>query len=205
MNVVPASDKFIAKPQVAAGERHTISLKADGTVWSWGFNDKGQLGIGETGAEKVTPVQVMRPEIGDEDGNGIADTDFVTLANIVAVAAGGDHNLALCNDGSVYAWGANNYGQLGLGSTEKAAVSSATKVVGPEFNANDLTVLGARLGDGGASGKIVAIAAGGHRSNSYSYSLALDERGTVYGFGYNNDGVILPSGNTYSVPQNISG
>ena len=78
-------------------------------------------------------------------------------------------------------------------------------MVGPEFNANDLTVLGARLGDGGASGKIVAIAAGGYRSNSYSYSLALDEHGTVYGFGYNNDGVILPSGNTYSVPQNISG
>lgn len=83
--------------QVAAGERHSLALKENGTVWAWGDNVYGQLG-NETVAWSNSPVQV------------------VGLTNVVAIAAGDSHNLALKQDNTVWAWGRNDYGQLGDGS-----------------------------------------------------------------------------------------
>ena len=82
---------------VAAGARHTLALKGDGTVWSWGSNGSGQLGDGSTVTRKV-PVRVLN------------------LTNIVAVAAGNYHNLALKSDGTLWAWGSNSSGRLGDGT-----------------------------------------------------------------------------------------
>jgi alpha-tubulin suppressor-like RCC1 family protein len=81
---------------VAAGMHHSLALKSDGTVWSWGYNELGQLGDG-TIKNHVAPVQV------------------VGLSAVVAVAAGVHHSLALKSDGTVWAWGANTFGQLGDG------------------------------------------------------------------------------------------
>lgn len=80
-----------------AGISHTVALKADGSVWAWGFNSSGQLGNGAT-TNSFTPVQVSG------------------LSGVTAVAAGGDHAFAL-KAGTVWAWGDNYYGQLGDGST----------------------------------------------------------------------------------------
>ena len=44
LNVVPKGDSYIAYPEVRAGTAHAVALKADGTVWSWGYNNYGQLG-----------------------------------------------------------------------------------------------------------------------------------------------------------------
>ncbi len=98
---VKGLDKVVA---VAAGHTHCIAARADGTVWTWGLNDRGQLGNGSTVKQSAVPVQVKSP-----DGKGV-------LGNVIAVAAGVGHCLALQKDGAVLAWGENVVGQLGDGT-----------------------------------------------------------------------------------------
>jgi alpha-tubulin suppressor-like RCC1 family protein len=80
---------------VAAGEYHSLAVRQDGTVWAWGDNSRGQLGDGTVGERRETPAPVQG------------------LTDVVAVAAGEYHSLALKSDGTVWAWGANHYSQLG--------------------------------------------------------------------------------------------
>jgi alpha-tubulin suppressor-like RCC1 family protein/subtilisin family serine protease len=79
---------------IAAGYAHSLAVRSDGTVWSWGSNFDGQLGDGTTSG-RATPAQVPG------------------LSGVVAVAAGEKHSLALKADGTVWAWGFNSEGQLG--------------------------------------------------------------------------------------------
>ncbi len=84
---------------VAAGGSHSVALKNDGTVWAWGGNEDGQLGQGTTGgSDQASPVQVKGAE------------------GATAIAAGMFHTLAIASDGGVWAWGSNEYGQVGNGS-----------------------------------------------------------------------------------------
>ncbi|MFT3866939.1 MAG: HYR domain-containing protein [Nibricoccus sp.] len=83
---------------IAAGYNHVVTLKSDGTVWTWGENAYGQLGDGTT-TSRTTAVQV----------SGLTD--------IVAVSAGYYHSVALKSDGTVWTWGGNGNGQLGNGTT----------------------------------------------------------------------------------------
>lgn len=93
--------------QVSAGTYHSLALKSDGTVWSWGYNATGALGD-RTTTDRPTPVQVYG------------------LRKVVAVSAGMLHSVALTEEGFVYSWGWNGYGQLGNGSTVDS--STATRV-----------------------------------------------------------------------------
>lgn len=81
---------------IAAGYTMSIALRSDGTVWSWGRNDYGQLGNG-TLINSMVPVQV----------SGLTD--------IVQIGAG-THAIALRSDGTMWAWGRNQYGQHGDGT-----------------------------------------------------------------------------------------
>jgi alpha-tubulin suppressor-like RCC1 family protein len=83
--------------QLAAGYYHSVSLLDDGSVWAWGDNRWGQLGINSTQPSR-TPIQVFG------------------LTNVKAIAAGYSHSLALKNDNTLWAWGSNYYGQLGTSS-----------------------------------------------------------------------------------------
>ena len=84
---------------VAPDDSFTLALDANGKVWSWGANGSGQLGRNDgLYADEDTPAVV--PE----------------LSNIVAVAGGTGHAIALRSDGTVWAWGGNDYGDLGDGS-----------------------------------------------------------------------------------------
>lgn len=94
---------------VSAGADFTIALKSDGTVWSWGRNDKGQLGNG-TFQNQSVPVQVK----------GLDEQGF--LDQIVAINSGDDYVLALRSDGTVWSWGNNNYGQLGNGTNQQSNI-----------------------------------------------------------------------------------
>jgi alpha-tubulin suppressor-like RCC1 family protein len=87
-----------AAVNLAAGATHTVALKSDGTVWTWGLNTYGELGDG-TNDFHSTPVQVSG------------------LSGVAAVTATGFHSVALKSDGTVWAWGANGDGQLGDGTT----------------------------------------------------------------------------------------
>ena len=91
---------------VWGGARGTIILKSDGTVWTWGANFNGKLGIGETNdVRELTPVEVH-------------DTNNVSYFNSVKAVMGGEiHNVALKSDGTVWCWGWNAFGQLGNGTT----------------------------------------------------------------------------------------
>ncbi|WP_083770243.1 RCC1 domain-containing protein [Citrifermentans bemidjiense] len=84
--------------KVSAGTRHTIALKSDGTLWSWGYNAFGQLGDGTT-VNRYVPVQ-----IGDDN-------------KWISISAGVDFTLALKSDGTLWGWGRNDLGQLGDGTT----------------------------------------------------------------------------------------
>lgn len=103
---------------ISAAWTHSVAVRNDGTVWVWGGNSNSNnqgtlLGTGGStySVEKI-PVQI----------NG--------LSGIVAVAADTGHTLALKNDGTVWAWGDNSYGQLGNGSS----TSSSTPVQVSELN-----------------------------------------------------------------------
>jgi hypothetical protein len=133
---------FVVTGAVAAGRDHTLALASDGTLWAWGANACGQLGD-ESGQDQTSPAHV----------HGL---DSVQL---VAIAGGFYHSLALDSNGSVWAWGNNDYGQLGDHSNEPRSLPTETGLTG-----------------------VVAIAAGGWSS------AALMADHTVRTWGYNHWG-----------------
>jgi alpha-tubulin suppressor-like RCC1 family protein len=179
---------------IAAGGSHSIALKSDGTVWTWGYNYYGELGDGTTG-ERDYPMPVP------------------SLTNAIAIAAGSYHSGALCADSTVWAWGDNSDGQLGHGAVgnqvSPVLVGGLTNVVAlscGDYHSEALlsngTVMAWGEGDFGELGNghetnssipvavsisnIVAIAAGGFDS------LALDVNGVAWGWG---DGYDYEMGN----------
>lgn len=81
--------------EVSAGDSHLFALKNDNTVWAWGDNQYGQLGDGTIIDKPITPVQITG------------------LSNIISIAGGQRHSIALKSDGTVWTWGWNGFGQLG--------------------------------------------------------------------------------------------
>ena len=125
--------------ELAGGYLHAIAAAEDGSVWSWGADFFGQLGGGTTNVSvgRTTPARVQN------------------LTGVSRIAAGLDHNLALKSDGTVWAWGWNDYGQLGDGTMQLRALP---------------VQVGTLTG-------IIAIAAGGH------HSMALAADGSVWAWG----------------------
>lgn len=143
---------------ISAGNWHNLAVKADGTLWSWGYNEKGQLGNGgsggmfgvfNTGIDQNAPVQVLYIEDNTKDELPQPFTDVKTAS------AGLNFSLALKNDGTVWAWGRNDQGQLGIG----------------DWNDSDLPKQVMDLNN------IVMISAG------QNFSLALRNDGTVWTWG----------------------
>ncbi len=131
---------------IASGQNHCLALKNDSTVWAWGYNLYGQIGDGTTTIVacqcKPSPVPIAN------------------LNNVIALAAGGNHSLALRSDSTVWAWGKNTNGQLGDSTNNDSSIPIKVN---------------------GLNG-IIAISAGG------IHSLALKADGTVYSWGGNVNG-----------------
>ena len=88
------------------GARSTVILKSDGTVWTWGANLSGKLGIADTNQVRMaSPVEV----------HGANNLGF--LNSVSAIMGCEMHNVALKSDGTVWSWGMNAFGQLGNGTT----------------------------------------------------------------------------------------
>src|SRR5919109_264382 len=97
-------------PQIAAGDGHAIFLAANGRLYAWGRNDFGQLGDGTGGggawgSRQAQPVAVKSPD-----------------SVWVKVTAGDNHSLAIRSDGTLWAWGRNDFGQLGDGEFQHRSV-----------------------------------------------------------------------------------
>ncbi|SVB61851.1 uncharacterized protein METZ01_LOCUS214705, partial [marine metagenome] len=116
-----SSNKITA---VAAGFHHCIALATDGTIYAWGSNDEGQLGENST-TDRSTPVKVLEGAYSGTTYLGDNSSDKIT-----AVAAGYSHSAALATDGTVYAWGRNDEGQLGNSSTDDSTIPVKVTGVG---------------------------------------------------------------------------
>jgi len=104
---------------VAAGASHSLAIKKDGSLWSWGANDKGQLGQNNTSNPVLSPTQVPTTFNGSTP---VYDIDWV------CIATGAYHSLAVKSGGTLWAWGDNQNGQLGLGPNAAASVNKPTRV-----------------------------------------------------------------------------
>ena len=142
----PPKPKWV---RVAAGGSHTLAINEKGHLYAWGNNNKGQLGNGENGASST-----------DKTKNKKTPQRIGTDADWQAIDAGFDFSLALKKDGTLYAWGANDSGQLGDGSTTNR---NAPVKIGSDTDWKN-------------------IIAGG------SHSLALKSDGTLYAWGINAAG-----------------
>ncbi|KAM5191264.1 putative E3 ubiquitin-protein ligase HERC6 [Mantella aurantiaca] len=93
--------------QVACGHYHTVALSEDSSVYSWGKNDAGQLGLGYKTTNHASPQLVQ----------------YLRGVPLVQIAAGGSQSFALSMSGMVFGWGKNNAGQLGFKmSPQKAGI-----------------------------------------------------------------------------------
>lgn len=101
-HLVSANKKVVS---MSCGQSFSIALTEDGELYSWGYNGNGQLGLGSS-SNQQSPQRV----------NGLQGKF------IKKIACGMAHVLALTDTGTLYSWGANSYGQLGIGSTLNIAV-----------------------------------------------------------------------------------
>ena len=91
---------------IAGGERHNAALDKNGEVWTWGWNAFGQLGNGVTCANTSSPECM-----------GTLPAKIPNFTSVKAIASRGYHTLALKTNGTVWAWGYNDGGRLGDGTT----------------------------------------------------------------------------------------
>lgn len=188
---------------VSAGNRFSIALKNNGTLWSWGYNSVGQLG-----QNNLTNLNIP--------------TQVGTSTNWSAIDAGEVHSLALDAGGFLYAWGDNTAGQFGNASNTSSLVPvpSTTSTWGSISAGFDHSLLldpagnmfamggntNGQLGDGsntasnvpllvgissaGIVGQYIAISAGN------TFSLAIRNDNTLHSTGMNNMGQLGLSNNT---------
>ena len=170
---------------------HTAAVKSDHTLWTWGFNQDGELGDG-TQIERHGPVQVG------------ADNHWST------VAAGAAHTVALKTDGTLWVWGNNFYGQLGDGTqtqrlspvqvgTDTNWVTVSTGQVFTTAIKSDGTLWAwgrnnsGQLGDGSVTDRHAPVQIGTDTdwvsvSAGYEYTGAVKSDGTLWAWGANAAG-----------------
>jgi len=176
---------------LAAGASHSVMLKTDGTVWTWGLNANGQLGDG-TLVRRLTPVAVAG------------------LAGVKAIAAGSNFTLALKTDGTVRAWGVNTNGQLGDGTitqrllpTLVVGLTNVTAIAAGSQHGLALKADGTvwawglngngQLGDGTTTRRLAPVRVGGLGAAAAiaggdGHSLAVLTNGTAWAWGLNSSG-----------------
>jgi len=159
--------------QISVGQNYTLALTQSGNVYGWGVNGSGQTGISD---KSLGYAFYAYPVV-------IGSTQQI-LSDIVSISAGYNHGLALNSAGQVYAWGGNEYGQIGNGNVNQ--ISNWASLV---LSMNGKTTLN----------NIRAICAGGR------FSLALDNSGQVLAWGIGTSGQLGLGFKSYSNQQLLPG
>lgn len=158
----------ISNKQEEDSTHSCYALDDNGDLWSWGYNGYGQLGLGDT-SNRSQPVKIDKATY--FNGNDIVA--FWTAG------AGYAHIHAIDSQGNLYAWGYNNYGQLGLGDTTQR--TTPVQITNPIFdNANH--------------GQIVKVQQ--QSAGSYGSTAILTNKGKIFVTGYMGDNGIALQGNT---------
>ena len=194
--------------QLSAGQKFGLTLRSDGSVWAWGTNQVGEVGLG-------TNTLVLWP------------TRIASVTNAVSISAGSLHSLAAQGNGTVWAWGLNSDGRLGNGNFNTAsnpvAVTRITNAVMVSAGGSHSLALlangsimacgannGGQLGTGNTISTNQPVAAGNFTnaiavSAGTNFSLALCQDGSVWAWGTNNMGQLgLGSTTTQLTPVKIT-
>jgi alpha-tubulin suppressor-like RCC1 family protein len=104
--------------QISVGRFHMAAIKTDGTLWTWGRSERGQLGINQSifTADRLTPV-----------------TTFAGGNTWKSVNCGDRHTAAIKTDGSLWVWGINEEGQLGDNTTVSKSIPVTTFAGGNDW------------------------------------------------------------------------
>jgi alpha-tubulin suppressor-like RCC1 family protein len=198
---------------VATGGSHTVALKKDSTLYTWGSNSQGQLAVGEApGGYKLVPTQeigkskswkavaagalhtialqssgvVARWGVNNRGQLGFPPATvlpagftpiFFDSVPYVSIAAGGDHTLAIrASDTTLWAWGANGFGQLGTGADGDGYAARQVFISDPEKSNTDWQMVAA----GGGHNPV-----GADNSANGGHSVAIKKDGTLWAWGSN--------------------
>ncbi len=149
---------FTGAQAIVGGQWCTLVLKIDGSVWGWGYAGWGNLGTTAYAFEQRSPVQVKK-------------ADGSALTSVVQLAAGiYSTSMAVASDGTVWGWGQNRYGQLGIGSASETGQQSAVPMLAP-------------------SG-VVRFADAVQVAPGISHALILKRDGSVYAVGWGDYGAL---------------
>ncbi|WP_428233128.1 FG-GAP-like repeat-containing protein [Flavobacterium sp.] len=180
---------------VSSGQYHTFAIQTNGTLWGWGRNGFGQLGNGSTSSSIYQPQQIAV---------------YGNTNSWMSVACGEMHTVAVRDDGTLWAWGSNHYGQLGDGTTTNQLIPVK---IGAATNWKEVTVgFGntvavktdgtlwswgnneyGQLGDGTTTNQLIPKRIGTETlwksiSEGYGHTAALKSDGTLWAWGYNGAG-----------------
>jgi alpha-tubulin suppressor-like RCC1 family protein len=209
-------DDFMFVTDISAGSHFSVALKSDGTVWTWGGNDRGELGSGST-----VPNTRNRPG------------KVIDLSSVIAISAGSNHVAALKFDGTVWTWGWNPLGELGLGTSDFEAHPTPAQVPGLSgvvkiFAGDSITyalkadgtvwgwgfAFGGKLGDG-TTGQVItspiqlpALKNSVQFASGSGSTIAIKPDGELLSYGHNFAGRLgrgIPDNSTFPVPAQIPG
>lgn len=131
--------------KISAGNAHSLAIKSNGTLWVWGRNITGQLGNPDIGQNILIPSQM-----GSE-------------TNWIFISAGDEYSMAIKNNGTMWAWGDNVYGQLGDNTNGTGNIVTTPIQIGID---NDWAFISAGT----------------------THTFAIKKNGTLWAFGQNNFG-----------------
>ncbi|MFZ4412882.1 MAG: T9SS type A sorting domain-containing protein [Bacteroidales bacterium] len=193
--------------KLSCGTEFSVALRSDSTLWAWGANMNGQLGIGSL-TTAVSPVQIGTEHMWKD------------------IVAGAIHCLAIKSDGTLWAWGLNGNGQLGNGnnvnSSSPVQIGIATnwaKIYAGQAHSFAIKTDGSlwawghnyygQLGDSSNIEKNFPVQIGSETnwkdlSGGGFHTLAIKTNGTLWAWGYNGEGELGDSTTTNdSIPKQI--
>ncbi len=142
--------------QVACGYGHVMAIKTDGTLWGWGRNTEGQIGIPSISSAGIAAVTIPQQ---------IEDIGYKWKQ----VSCGAAHCAAIAENGSLWAWGANDYGQIG---NDESGIYTSPWQVGTNFGSRYSSDIWRQVACG------------------YYQTSAVKSDGTLWVWGRNNAGQI---------------